>query len=398
MMPEGDNPTPQVQRPQDTFPRCRFTSDFYSILRPHRFCGKTAGGLFHQRRETGRPPPPQLPRICPLLSNRDLRWQQQQVKELLLEERVLLLADSQIMTSDAPLAAYSYEHESQCQRSAAPSCAVDAEAAAPTATQQKTTKSELPHAELEVTSAAGANPKLPSRTSGSPADLVQASTSSCAGTSKERLKPECRSSSSSCINRKDSKSSSCSKNNMVQRIDRRRAAMFSRNEMLTAQDVYSAVRCITDPEHPYTLEELMVVTPEYVKVHCCNNYSTSSTGERGSSIYSGMLPQQQHLHHWVQTRGLHLEINFRPTIPHCSQATLIGLLLLVKAQRAAAAAAKAETAAVEVSIIAGSHSSFASINKQLKDKERVRAAAANPSLKQMVDTGLKGTDVWEDVT
>lgn len=64
----------------------------------------------------------------------------------------------------------------------------------------------------------------------------------------------------------------------------------------------------------------MVVTPEYVKVHCCNNYSTSSTGERGSSIYSGMLPQQQHLHHWVQTRGLHLEINFRPTIPHCSQA------------------------------------------------------------------------------
>lgn len=237
-MPEGDNPTPQVQRPQDTFPRCRFTSDFYSILRPHRFCGKTAGGLFHQRRETGRPPPPQLPRICPLLSNRDLRWQQQQVKELLLEERVLLLADSQIMTSDAPLAAYSYEHESQCQRSAAPSCAVDAEAAAPTATQQKTTKSELPHAELEVTSAAGANPKLPSRTSGSPADLVQASTSSCAGTSKERLKPECRSSSSSCINRKDSKSSSCSKNNMVQRIDRRRAAMFSRNEMLTAQVVH----------------------------------------------------------------------------------------------------------------------------------------------------------------
>lgn len=59
----------------------------------------------------------------------------------------------------------------------------------------------------------------------------------------------------------------------------------------------------------------------------------------------------------------------------------------MKAQRAAAAAAKAETAAVEVSIIAGSHSSFASINKQLKDKERVRAAAANPSLKQMVDTG-----------
>lgn len=64
----------------------------------------------------------------------------------------------------------------------------------------------------------------------------------------------------------------------------------------------------------------MVVTPEYVKVHSCNSYSTSSTGERSSGMYSGMLPQQQQLQHWVQTRGLHLEINFRPTIPHCSQA------------------------------------------------------------------------------
>ena len=66
---------------------------------------------------------------------------------------------------------------------------------------------------------------------------------------------------------------------------------------------------------------------------------------------------------------------------------MIGLLLLVKAQRAAAAAVATGTAAVDVFILPGTHASYVSVNKQLRDKERVRAAAANPSLKQMIDTG-----------
>ena len=57
------------------------------------------------------------------------------------------------------------------------------------------------------------------------------------------------------------------------------------------------VRCINDPEHPLTLEELCVVKEEHI-------YVNDSKGT--------------------------VAIIFTPTIPHCSMATLIGLAIHVK--------------------------------------------------------------------
>jgi metal-sulfur cluster biosynthetic enzyme len=79
------------------------------------------------------------------------------------------------------------------------------------------------------------------------------------------------------------------------------------------------VRTINDPEHPLTLEELSVVEESLVKVDDDN-----------STIH----------------------INFTPTIPHCSMATLIGLAIRVKLLRSLP-----ERFKVDVQITPGSHAS-----------------------------------------
>ena len=79
------------------------------------------------------------------------------------------------------------------------------------------------------------------------------------------------------------------------------------------------VRSINDPEHPLTLEELNVVEESLVKVDDDNNV---------------------------------VHINFTPTIPHCSMATLIGLAIRVKLLRSLP-----ERFKVDVEITPGSHAS-----------------------------------------
>ena len=60
------------------------------------------------------------------------------------------------------------------------------------------------------------------------------------------------------------------------------------------------IRSINDPEHPLTLEQLNVVEQSLVKVDDDNDY---------------------------------VKIQFTPTIPHCSMATLIGLAIRVQLLR-----------------------------------------------------------------
>lgn len=62
------------------------------------------------------------------------------------------------------------------------------------------------------------------------------------------------------------------------------------------------IRSITDPEHPLTLEQLAVVSAPQI------------------TITNGSRP--------------HVLVEFTPTIPHCSMATLIGLSLRVRLLRA----------------------------------------------------------------
>ncbi|XP_058011440.1 cytosolic iron-sulfur assembly component 2B-like [Ahaetulla prasina] len=80
-----------------------------------------------------------------------------------------------------------------------------------------------------------------------------------------------------------------------------------------------------------------------------------------------------------------VSVEFTPTIPHCSMATLIGLSIKVKLIRSLP-----ERFKVDVHITPGTHASEHAVNKQLADKERVAAALENMHLLQVVNQCLSG--------
>ncbi|XP_028983647.1 cytosolic iron-sulfur assembly component 2B isoform X2 [Betta splendens] len=104
------------------------------------------------------------------------------------------------------------------------------------------------------------------------------------------------------------------------------------------REIFDLIRSINDPEHPLSLEELNVVEQVRVKVN-----DAEST----------------------------VSVEFTPTIPHCSMATLIGLSIKT-----------------DVHITPGTHASEEAVNKQLADKERVAAALENSSLLEVVNQCL----------
>lgn len=112
------------------------------------------------------------------------------------------------------------------------------------------------------------------------------------------------------------------------------------------------VRDINDPEYPNTLEQLGVVRADHVDVR-----------------------SEQH----------YVRVDFTPTIPHCSMATLIGLCIRMRLQRTLDPAWE-----VDVFVREGAHVAEDSINKQLNDKERVAAAMENPHLVSVVEQCLSG--------
>ena len=104
------------------------------------------------------------------------------------------------------------------------------------------------------------------------------------------------------------------------------------------------MRAIADPEHPYSLEQLGVVSEGAISVD-------DAAGA--------------------------VALEFTPTVAHCSMATLIGLCLRVRFK-------------VDVTIAAGKHSQEDDVNRQLADKERVAAALENPGLRSLVAKCLAG--------
>ncbi|XP_078145027.1 cytosolic iron-sulfur assembly component 2B [Centroberyx gerrardi] len=116
------------------------------------------------------------------------------------------------------------------------------------------------------------------------------------------------------------------------------------------REIFDLIRNINDPEHPLSLEELNVVEQVRIKVD-----DVEST----------------------------VDIQFTPTIPHCSMATLIGLSIKVKLLRSLPDRFK-----VDVQITPGTHASEDAVNKQLADKERVAAALENSQLLEVVNQCL----------
>uniref|UniRef100_A0A3Q2CHK7 Cytosolic iron-sulfur assembly component 2B n=1 Tax=Cyprinodon variegatus TaxID=28743 RepID=A0A3Q2CHK7_CYPVA len=83
-----------------------------------------------------------------------------------------------------------------------------------------------------------------------------------------------------------------------------------------------------------------------------------------------------------------VSVEFTPTIPHCSMATLIGLSIKVKLLRSLPDRFK-----IDVHITPGTHASEEAVNKQLGDKERVAAALENSSLLEVVNQCLSSRTI-----
>ncbi|KAG2568441.1 protein AE7-like [Panicum virgatum] len=124
-------------------------------------------------------------------------------------------------------------------------------------------------------------------------------------------------------------------------------------EPIDQLEIFDHIRDIKDPEHPYSLEQLNVVTEDSVELNDERNY---------------------------------VRVTFTPTVEHCSMATVIGLCIRVKLIRSLPPRYK-----VDIRVAPGSHSTEAAVNKQLNDKERVAAALENPNLLDMVEECLLPT-------
>ncbi|XP_050540019.1 MIP18 family protein galla-1 [Daktulosphaira vitifoliae] len=119
--------------------------------------------------------------------------------------------------------------------------------------------------------------------------------------------------------------------------------------------IYDLIRTIRDPEKPATLEDLNVVYEEGVQVNRNPDLQLCS-----------------------------IKIEFNPTVPHCSLATLIGLCIRIKLLKSIV-----ENVKLDIYIKEGAHTTEEEINKQINDKERVAAAMENPSLREVVEKCIK---------
>ncbi|KAK3731714.1 hypothetical protein RRG08_035384 [Elysia crispata] len=115
------------------------------------------------------------------------------------------------------------------------------------------------------------------------------------------------------------------------------------------ETIYDLISEIRDPEKAASLEDLNVVSEEGVKV------KRLMTGQVLASI------------------------EFVPTVPHCTLASIIGLSIRSKLDHCLPQKPK-----IDIFIKKGTHDTADEINKQINDKERISAAMENPNLQKLV--------------
>lgn len=119
------------------------------------------------------------------------------------------------------------------------------------------------------------------------------------------------------------------------------------DEPIDSQEIFDLIATISDPEHPLTLGQLAVVRLEDIWVH--------DSGDK--------------------QKMAEIVVKITPTITHCSLATLIGLGIRVRLERALPPRFR-----FTITVKEGTHQSENQVNKQLNDKERVAAACENEQL------------------
>ncbi|KAI0473974.1 FAM96B protein [Xylariaceae sp. FL0804] len=131
-------------------------------------------------------------------------------------------------------------------------------------------------------------------------------------------------------------------------------------EPIDEQEIYDLISTISDPEHPLSLGQLAVVNLPDIEVTPSPSLMTDPN---------------------TLTQVL---VKITPTITHCSLATVIGLGIRVRLEKALPPNYR-----VDVMIKEGTHSQDDQVNKQLADKERVAAALENDTLKGVLDKMLE---------
>ncbi|KAI0151546.1 FAM96B protein [Xylariaceae sp. FL1272] len=131
-------------------------------------------------------------------------------------------------------------------------------------------------------------------------------------------------------------------------------------EPIDEQEIYDLISTISDPEHPLSLGQLAVVNLPDIHI------TPSPSVESGPNDLTRVL------------------VKITPTITHCSLATVIGLGIRVRLERALPPNYR-----VDVMIKEGTHSQDDQVNKQLADKERVAAALENDTLRGVLDKMLE---------
>jgi hypothetical protein len=143
-------------------------------------------------------------------------------------------------------------------------------------------------------------------------------------------------------------------------------------DSISQMEIFNIIRSIQDPEHPLTLEQLNVVNIDSVRFtsHIDYNDGIKHNRDDNSQQEESSVPT--------------IYVAFTPTIPHCSMATLIGLCIKVKLMRSL------NNWNIDVRIKKGTHVSETAINRQLNDKERVKASLENEHLLNVVNKCVRG--------
>ncbi|EPR79143.1 hypothetical protein SLOPH_1651 [Spraguea lophii 42_110] len=125
--------------------------------------------------------------------------------------------------------------------------------------------------------------------------------------------------------------------------------------------IYELIRDIKDPEHPLSLESLDVVDLELIQIlEVENNIQGRNIGKKIKQIV----------------------VEFVPTIPHCSMASVIGLSIKYQLLK------YIKGYWIVVNIKKDTHSNYNQLNKQLNDKDRVNAALENDTLIEMLESSI----------